>query len=174
MTITLTERHDAQEPEMPAHAHVVQFSEDDASLINAVSAFISAGLRAGDACIILATESHRESLEHRLQADGLDVASARAMGAYISLDAAATLAHFLVDGQPESARFHGGNWAAHRTGGAGKPPRAHLWGNGRPLVGTGEPHRGHPPGRALERAGPGAVLLALLRLSDAELWRERA
>ena len=105
MTITLTERHDAQEPEKPAHAHVVQFSEDDASLINAVSAFISAGLRAGDACIILATESHRESLEHRLQADGLDVASARAVGAYISLDAAATLAHFLVDGQPEPARF---------------------------------------------------------------------
>src|ERR1700674_2537433 len=105
MTITLKERHDAQEPEMPAHAHMVQLSEDDASLIDAVSAFISAGLRAGETCIILATESHRESLEYRLQADGLDVAVAQEAGAYISLDAAATLAHFLVDGQPEPARF---------------------------------------------------------------------
>jgi PAS domain S-box-containing protein len=105
MTITSTERHDAQGPEMPAHAHMVQFSENDASLISAVSAFISAGLRAGDACIIVATASHRESLEHHLRADGLDVASAHAAGSYLSLDAAATLAHFLVDGEPESTRF---------------------------------------------------------------------
>ncbi|HEY4384715.1 MAG TPA: MEDS domain-containing protein, partial [Ktedonobacteraceae bacterium] len=82
MTITSIENHDAQEPEIPAHVHMVQFSEDDASLINAVSAFISAGMRAGDACIIVATESHRERLEHHLRADGLDTAFAQAAGSY--------------------------------------------------------------------------------------------
>src|SRR5258708_1768804 len=105
MTIISTESHNAQEPAMTAHAHLVQFSEDDASLINSVSAFVNTGLRTGEACIIVATASHRKSLEHHLQADGLDLAVAQAAGFYVSLDAAATLAHFLVDGQPEPVRF---------------------------------------------------------------------
>jgi PAS domain S-box-containing protein len=85
--------------------HFVQFCETDAFLVNSVSEFIGAGLRAGDACIVIATKPHRESLEERLKRDGLEVAAAGVRGQYVSIDAAATLAKFMVDGEPSPGRF---------------------------------------------------------------------
>lgn len=85
--------------------HFVQFCETDAFLMDAVSAFIGVGLRAGDAVIVLATQPHRESLEERLKGDGLEVAAACVQGRYVSIDAAATLSKFMVDGSPEPGRF---------------------------------------------------------------------
>ena len=85
--------------------HFVQFCETDAFLIDSVSAFIGAGLRAGDVVIVLATKPHTESLEERLKGDGLEVAAARVRGQYVSMDAAATLSKFMVDGSPEPGRF---------------------------------------------------------------------
>ncbi len=105
MTTTSSESSHLQERGIPAGSHMVQFSENDTSLISAVSAFVGAGLRAGDACLVVATQSHRESLEQRLQAEGLDLAAARAAGSYVPLDAATTLARFLVGGEPEPTRF---------------------------------------------------------------------
>lgn len=90
---------------MHAGEHVVQFPETDASLLNAVSAFLEAGLSAGDACIVVATQPHRESLEQRLRANGHDIGTARMQDRYLSLDAAETLALFLVDGEPNPAQF---------------------------------------------------------------------
>jgi PAS domain S-box-containing protein len=91
--------------EMSASEHFVQFCETDAFLMHSVSAFIGAGLRAGDACIVLATKPHRESLEERLKGDGLEVTAARMRGQYVSTDAAATLSKFMVDGEPSPGRF---------------------------------------------------------------------
>jgi signal transduction histidine kinase len=91
--------------EMGAAEHVVQFYEVDAVLLDAVAEYIGAGLRAGDAGLVLATPAHRAGLEERLRAAGLDVAAARASGQYASLDAAETLARFMVDGTPDPARF---------------------------------------------------------------------
>ena len=85
--------------------HFVQFCETDAFLMDSVSAFIGAGLRAGDVVIVLATKPHRESLEERLKGDGLEVAAARMRGQYVSMDAAAMLSKFMVDGSPEPGRF---------------------------------------------------------------------
>ncbi len=91
--------------EMSESEHFVQFCETDAFLIHSVSEFIEAGLRAGDACIVLATKPHRESLEERLQGDGLEVAAASERGQYVSIDAAATLSKFMVDGEPSPESF---------------------------------------------------------------------
>ena len=91
--------------ELSQSEHFVQFRETDEFLINSVGEFIGTGLHAGEACIVIATQPHRESLEERLKEDGLDVATAQAAGSYVSLDAAATLAHFMVDGEPEPTRF---------------------------------------------------------------------
>jgi signal transduction histidine kinase len=85
--------------------HVVQFYETDAFLLDALSQFIGIGLATGDACIVVATPSHRAGLDERLQATGLDVARARASGQYIALDAAETLSTFMVGGSPEPGRF---------------------------------------------------------------------
>ena len=67
--------------------------------------FIGAALKAGNAAIVVATESHRDSLLQRLQADGSDIGAALEQGRYISLDAADTLSTFMVNGMPDPVRF---------------------------------------------------------------------
>ena len=57
------------------------------------------------AAIVVATETHRDSLLLRLQAQGLDIAAAIEQGRYISLDAAETLSRYIVDGMPDPVRF---------------------------------------------------------------------
>ena len=86
--------------------HFVQFYETDPYLLDSLGGFIGTGLCEGDACIVVATEAHREGLEERLQACRLDTVAARASGQFVSLDAAACLSRFMVDGAPEPARFN--------------------------------------------------------------------
>jgi hypothetical protein len=92
------------QPERHVHERVVQFSENDASLIRTVGTFISDGFRAGESCIVVATQPHRDSLEQHLKTDRLDPAIAQTIGSYIPLDAAATLSRFVVDGETEGSR----------------------------------------------------------------------
>ncbi|MDT7605062.1 MAG: hypothetical protein QOF61_3059 [Acidobacteriota bacterium] len=90
---------------MSESEHFVQFYEADVFLLSSLSGFIRAGLEAGDACIIVATEAHREGLDEQLLASGLDVAAARESGQFVVLDAAETLSKFMVDGSPDPVRF---------------------------------------------------------------------
>ena len=90
---------------MGESAHFVQFYEADAALLDAVSEYVGAGLRAGETGIVIATEAHRAGLEERLRAAGLDLDAARTGGHYVALDAAETLARFTVDGGPDPGRF---------------------------------------------------------------------
>jgi signal transduction histidine kinase/ActR/RegA family two-component response regulator len=85
--------------------HFVQFYETDISLIDSLGGFVATGLGMGDACVVVARESHRRGLEERLREFGLDVAAASAEGKYISLDSAETLSRFTVNGWPDRARF---------------------------------------------------------------------
>ena len=55
--------------------------------------------------IVVATESHRDSLLSRLQAYGLDIGAAIEQGRYISLDAADTLSTFMLNDMPDPVRF---------------------------------------------------------------------
>lgn len=89
----------------PALQHIVQFYESDAFLLDAVSAYIGAGLDAGEVCLVIATPEHRANLEQRLLAGELTTAPAHARGVYIAVDAAETLSSFMVDGQPDTASF---------------------------------------------------------------------
>ena len=85
--------------------HFVQFYEADAPLLDSLTGFIGGGLAAGGAGIVVATPEHREGLEQRLRAAGIDLDAARAAQAYVSLDAADTLARIVVDGVPDEGRF---------------------------------------------------------------------
>jgi len=85
--------------------HSVQFFETDAFLIDSLSEFIGNGLMAGDVCIVLATQPHRESLEERLKVDGLDVAGIRIRDQYIAIDAASTLSKLMVNESLDPERF---------------------------------------------------------------------
>lgn len=85
--------------------HFAQFYDTDAFLLNSLSDFVGAGLGAGDAVILVATEAHRASLDALLVSRGVDLSEARASGRYLSLDAAETLAQFTVAGVPDGERF---------------------------------------------------------------------
>jgi PAS domain S-box-containing protein len=87
------------------HTHSVQFYSDDSFLLDTLSRFMGSALGAGDAGIVIATEEHRTELAQRLSARGLDVAQAVEQGRYVALDAAETLAQFMVDGRPDEKRF---------------------------------------------------------------------
>lgn len=85
--------------------HEVGFYSDDQSLLDHLAQFIGTTLKAGDAAMVAATESHRDNLLPRFQAHGLDVAAAIEQGRYIALDAADTLSTFMRNGMPDPVRF---------------------------------------------------------------------
>ena len=153
-------------------SHAVQFYEAAPFLLNEVHRYISTGLRLGETAVVIATAAHRLDLEERLATDGLDLLDARARGQYVALDAAETLARFMVDGTPDADRFMEvvGSTIAAAT--AVRPVRA-FGEMVALLAAAGELRRGHPPGAALERASVDVLVLAPLRLSD-ERPRRRA
>lgn len=85
--------------------HKALFYSDEASLLEGFTLFIAAALKAGNAAIVITTESRRVSLLHTLQAHGVDVAAAVEAGRYIPLSVEQTLATFMVDDMPDPLRF---------------------------------------------------------------------
>ena len=85
--------------------HEVVFYLDDRQLLNHVTKLIGEPLKSGHSAIVMATESHRNSLVRRLQAYGLDCDTAIAQGRYIVLDAADVLSTFMLNGMPDSIGF---------------------------------------------------------------------
>jgi hypothetical protein len=85
--------------------HFVQFYEEDAYLVSQIAGFIRAGLRSGDAVVVIATKPHRDELEKRLRADVVSAAANRP-GAelYVALDAADTLSKFFINGKLDEKR----------------------------------------------------------------------
>lgn len=85
--------------------HYVQFYETDAFLLDALGEFVSAGLEAGDSCIVIATEAHRQGLNTWLKAKRPKLPDAQTRGAYLWMDADETLAKMMVAGSPDPERF---------------------------------------------------------------------
>ena len=85
--------------------HVVQFYESDDYLLEAVAGFLGEALRRGGVAIALATQAHLKGIESCLSAAGRKVASARASGRLILLDAAETLSQICVDGDVDESKF---------------------------------------------------------------------
>jgi DNA-binding NarL/FixJ family response regulator len=93
--------------EKAPHRHEVLFYSDDTVLLGRVTHVIAVALKAGDAAIVLATKSHRDSLLQRLKAEGVDTDGALHQGTYVSLDAADTLSTIMVNDLPDPVRFFG-------------------------------------------------------------------
>jgi DNA-binding NarL/FixJ family response regulator len=85
--------------------HEVGFYSEDTGLLERLTGFIEAALSAGNAAVVVATESHRDSLLLRLQATGLDIVAAIEEGRYIALDAVDALTQFMVNGLPDAVGF---------------------------------------------------------------------
>jgi anti-sigma regulatory factor (Ser/Thr protein kinase) len=85
--------------------HLVQFYEGDDDLIGAVTAYLGDGLRADETAIVVATDAHTAAFEAALSARGIDVADARARGAFVSFDASLTLSKFSTGGEMDADAF---------------------------------------------------------------------
>src|ERR1700682_1275999 len=95
----------ALSPSTRESAHLVQFYEADSFLLEALSRLVGDSLVAGDSGVVIATRAHRDGLEEELRRRGLDLDALRSQGRYVALDAAGTLASFMVDDFPDEDCF---------------------------------------------------------------------
>ena len=145
------------------HQHSVQFYRTDQGLIDELRAFVQAAFEAGNPCLIVATEMHRNALLADLKSHGLDVAGQIERGRLACLDAAETLAAFSKHGVPNAARFHeviGATITRLLAGSEGKSSRVAAFGEMVALLWE----QGHAEG-ALELEQLWNSLLAVLPIS---------
>ena len=86
-------------------SHVVGFYETDAHLADTVRDFLTPGLHAGAAAIVVATAYHRDLFGRVLTEAGIDLSEAQRCGRYVALDASEALSTFMVGSMPDAARF---------------------------------------------------------------------
>jgi PAS domain S-box-containing protein len=108
--------------------HWVQFYETESFLVEKVVRFLRDGLAAGEPVVVVATRPHGERLTAALAAGGIDVAYERSVGRFVLLDAAETLAMFMVDGAPDAERFEASVGATIARVAAQFPGRVRAYG----------------------------------------------
>ena len=84
--------------------HVVLFHAAEQELADRVSEHLLAGGEPGTG-IVIATPRHRRLITERLAQAGVDVPAEWAKGAFVAMDAAETMASFMVEGWPDAAAF---------------------------------------------------------------------
>lgn len=90
----------------PKPGHMVQFYPFESALKKSLYNYIGTGLLNNETCIVIATKEHLKALNSDLKAKAkVDVVKARRTGQYIALDAAETLASFMIDGSPNWEKF---------------------------------------------------------------------
>ena len=85
--------------------HVAQLYTERPFLFRAVGEFVGAGLRRGEAVLLLLTPAHRHPIARQLQAQGFRLEDLSRGRQLTILDATRTLAELLVDGRPDRERF---------------------------------------------------------------------
>lgn len=118
------------------HEHLLEVYKNETAFIDGLVEFASKGLTTGEAFVMLATAEHREAVTSALRERGHDLDASP--DAFIALDAEATLARFMVDGEPDAQRFETVIGAVlARASAGGRPVRAFgemvalLWMEGR-------------------------------------------
>jgi signal transduction histidine kinase len=92
---------------------------------------VGSALGSGHVAVVIATRAHRDELHGRLTAVGVNVNLARKQGRYVALDAADTLAKFMVEAKPDATRFEtivGGVLARAIAAGRHANPRVAAFG----------------------------------------------
>jgi len=85
--------------------HILQIYENDQLFLDSLEGFISAGIVAGDAVIVIATDEHLVEIEKRLDSRGFDTDPLSSKDQYIALDAQEMLSRFMVDNWPDEKLF---------------------------------------------------------------------
>jgi hypothetical protein len=90
----------------PPCSHYVQlYDRDRLPLAQNVAAFISEGLKRGEGALVIATPEHREIFAEELRKREIHAELPLAESGLLFLDAPQTLSRFLVDGEPDEAKF---------------------------------------------------------------------
>jgi hypothetical protein len=85
--------------------HTVYFYEDDAFLLDNVARFAKTGLERQETVIVVATQEHRIDLRARLMAENVIGLASPTDARYVTLDAVATLALFMLNDWPDERLF---------------------------------------------------------------------
>lgn len=92
--------------EAPEVRHCVQFyGSDIAALGRGAGGFLAEALTSGHAVLSIVTDANWRAIASHLEGRGIDVRAGRRAGSIVVLDAAQSLAAFLVDGRPDSRLF---------------------------------------------------------------------
>jgi len=85
--------------------HLVQFYDDDSSIIENVSFIAAKSFAAGDSSVLVATDSHLEQIRQRLASTDLNLDALREAGRYVAVDANEALSQLMVGSRPNETRF---------------------------------------------------------------------
>jgi len=87
------------------HFHAVRFYDSEVSLCRIVAGFLKEGLTSGQPAVVIATLEHSQGIVAELRARDVEVKALQSAGDLIVLDAAETMAKFMVDGVPNREKF---------------------------------------------------------------------
>ncbi len=106
--------------------HFAQFYENEEELAATAGRYLTDALRAGATGLVIATQAHRRAFATELEAAGLNPAKQLNDGTLVCLDAAATMASFMPDGEIDRDRFREvvGS-VVSQAGETGRPVRAY-------------------------------------------------
>jgi hypothetical protein len=85
--------------------HIVYLYTNESQVVEAVCLFASAGLRKGDAVLLVLTEAHRQLVRQQLDEEGFVLEELESSGRFLCTDAQGLLASFLIDGIIDEYRF---------------------------------------------------------------------
>ena len=88
-----------------ASEHIVQLFDETESLVASVAAYLLAGWKRGDNLLVVARPAHWALASAELEASGCPVRDLIADGKLVALDAATTMATFMVSGDPVPDKF---------------------------------------------------------------------
>ena len=115
-----------EEAGLDANDHLVHFYERESELAGTVGSYLTGATRTGAAGVVIATEAHGRAIEAEMEAARVGPATGCAGGTLILLDAAATLATFLIDGRIDRGAFrHVIGSVVRRAGDTGRPVRVY-------------------------------------------------
>ena len=86
--------------------HFARFYIHHETLIDSVARYVVEGVEKGAGAIVIATQMHQTALQARWTSSHFDFDDAADRGQLLLLDAAETLAEFMVKGAPDRDRFH--------------------------------------------------------------------
>ena len=86
--------------------HVVQIYENDDVFLDLLAGFVTGGVNAEEAVIVIATDAHLKALDKRLERLGFNISHLVSKRLYMPLDAEETLSRFIVNGWPDENLFN--------------------------------------------------------------------